>query len=110
MSRVIESNLIRAVHGKATNWKKANTSISVTIDGVTRVYLHGNLIAEFSDDTIAVSLAGWDTRTTRSRLRCLLAELGGFGSSCWSDRGRTFVSWRSDIRPLEGDDFVVFDR
>ena len=108
MPSTIESNLIRAVHGKA-NWKKANTSTE-RADGVTRVYLHGNLIAELSDDTIAVSLCGYDTRTTRSRLRCLMAALGGFGSSCWADRGQTFVSWRSDIRPLEGDDFVVFER
>ena len=71
--------------------------------------LHGNDIAEIGADQIAVTLAGWDTRTTRSRIRCVLSELGGFGSSCWSKAGRTFVSYREDVRELSNDDVVVFD-
>lgn len=105
----IETNLIRAVYGDEPSWTGSNTSVQKE-DDVTRVYLHGNLIAELTDNTVAVSLCGWNTKTTRSRLRCLMAELGGFGSSCWADRGQTWVSWQSDIRPLEGDDFVVFER
>ena len=104
-----ELNMIRAIVSEQESWSSHNTEVEKE-DGVCRVYLHSNLIAEIGNETIAVSLAGWNTTTTRSRIRCLMAELGGFGSSCWADRGQTWVSWQSDIRPLEVDDVVVFER
>ena len=73
--------MINALWGSVTDWRKGNTTIKKS-QGVTQVYLHGSLICEFDNRQIAVSLAGWKTKTTRSRLRSLLADLGGFGSSC----------------------------
>ena len=35
------------------------------------LYLHGNKIAEWRDGEVYVSLAGWDTVTTRERLNGL---------------------------------------
>ena len=40
------------------------------------VYLHGNKIAEKRDNTVSLTLAGWNTVTTRERLNGLLTALG----------------------------------
>ena len=45
--RKIESEMIAAVKGDI-NWKKDNTSVVIE-DGISKVYLHGNLIAEIDD-------------------------------------------------------------
>ena len=42
-----------------------------------RLYLHGNLIAEYTNATgLRITLAGWPTVTTRERLNTLLTEIG----------------------------------
>lgn len=40
------------------------------------VYLHGNLIAKSKGDTVMLTLAGWNTVTTRERLNGILETLG----------------------------------
>ena len=40
------------------------------------IYLHGNKIAEKRNDTVSLTLAGWNTVTTRERLNGLLTALG----------------------------------
>lgn len=40
----------------------------------TRVLLHGHQIAFFGDQREVVTLAGWNTRTTKSRIRALLTS------------------------------------
>jgi hypothetical protein len=47
-------------------FKKDNTRVE---NG--RIFLHGNLIAEKRKDGIYISLAGWNTVTTRERLNGL---------------------------------------
>ncbi len=71
---------------------------TATADGL---FLHGNRIAEcFEDDRgrgVLVSLAGWDTRTTRDRLNGLFLAMGldGFNQGpllrIWTSRGTTYV-------------------
>ena len=39
---------------------------------VSRMYLHGNKIAERDGQTVRITLAGWPTPTTRERLNGLL--------------------------------------
>ena len=42
-----------------------------------RLYLHGNLIAEYTNAKgLRITLAGWGTPTTRERLHTLLKEMG----------------------------------
>tara|TARA_X000001388_G_C2156591_1_gene94525 strand:+ start:271 stop:585 length:315 start_codon:yes stop_codon:yes gene_type:complete len=48
---------------KGINKTVGNTA---TIDGA--VFLHGNKIAKIEDGALLVSLAGWNTPTTRERL------------------------------------------
>ena len=52
---------------KGYNFKSSNTEVNVTSHNVG-YYLHDNLIALKSGDKIEVSLAGWNTNTTRERL------------------------------------------
>lgn len=77
--RKIEENMVEAVK-KRQNWKSGNTEVTVCLKPlnqiVIKVYLHGNEIYslyEYEDGTqlIYFSLAGWNTVTTRSRLRAL---------------------------------------
>ena len=72
--RKIESEMIAAVKGDI-NWSKDNTSVIIE-DGVSKVYLHGNLIAEIDDVSLKLYDGGWQTTTTKTRLNALLSEFG----------------------------------
>jgi hypothetical protein len=83
--RKIETQMIAAVKGDK-NWSKDNTSVIIE-DGVSKVYLHGNLIAEVDDESIKLYDGGWQTTTTKSRLNALLSE---FGYTCGTKREYVF--------------------
>ena len=72
--RNIERQMIAAVKGNI-NWTKDNTSV-IFEDGISSVYLHGNLIAEVDDNSIKLYDGGWQSNTTKSRLNALLSEFG----------------------------------
>ena len=72
--RKIESQMIAAVKGNI-NWSKDNTSV-IFEDDISKVYLHGNLIAEVDDVSIKLYDGGHQTQTTKSRLNALLSEFG----------------------------------
>ena len=75
MTRKIEIQMNRAIQC-ATDWKSGNTRVEKTVDS-SRVYLHGNLIAEIGDDWMQIFDGGWQSKTTKSRLNALLEEFGG---------------------------------
>ena len=77
--------MIAAVKGDI-NWKKDNTSV-ITEDGISKVYLHGNLIAEIDDVSLKLYDGGWQSNTTKSRLNALLSE---FGYTCGTQREYVF--------------------
>ena len=63
--------MIAAVKGNI-NWSKDNTSV-VFEDDISKVYLHGNLIAEVDDVSLKLYDGGYQSQTTKSRLNaCLL--------------------------------------
>lgn len=67
----IESEMLFAVCNRQ-NMSKGNTQVQVREDGSIWVRLHGNLIAHRGDSGLwQFTLAGWNTPTTRSRLRAL---------------------------------------
>ena len=72
--RNIERQMIAAVKGNI-NWTKDNTSV-IFEDGISSVYLHGNLIAEVDDESIKLYDGGYQSKTTKSRLNALLSEFG----------------------------------
>ena len=69
--RQIEIEMLHAVCNRK-NMRKNNTQVLVREDGSIWVRLHGNLIAHRGDSGLwQFTLAGWNTPTTRSRLRAL---------------------------------------
>ena len=74
LMRKIEKEMIAAVKGDI-NWSKDNTSVIIE-DNVSKVYLHGNLIAEIDDVSLKLYDGGYQTKTTKSRLNALLSEFG----------------------------------
>lgn len=67
--RTIESKMLQAVNSRK-NFKSSNTEVKKILTGVN-VYLHGNNIYSVINGTAFFSLAGWNTVTTKSRLRAL---------------------------------------
>lgn len=52
-------------------FRKSNTSVHVTRDGVVYLMLFGNIIAKLVGDRLCITLAGWPTNTTKERLNAL---------------------------------------
>ena len=70
--RKIEQQMIDAIRDDQ-NWSSANTQV-VTNDGLSSVYLHGNLIAQVDDNTVTIFDGGWKSHTTKSRLNAICSE------------------------------------
>ena len=69
--RKIEAKMIEAIKAKKP-YTCDNTEVS-TSDSVIKVYLHGHLIAQLEDTELFISDCGYQTKTTKSRLNCLLS-------------------------------------
>lgn len=70
--RKVEKQMCEAVQSNK-NWTGSNTSV-ITEDNVSKVYLHGNKIAEVGDDFVTVFDGGWQSTTTKSRLNAIINE------------------------------------
>ena len=70
--RKIETQMIQAIKDN-TNWTSANTCVTLE-DGISKVYLHGNLIAKVGDDFVTIFDGGWQSNTTKSRLNAIINE------------------------------------
>ena len=76
--RQIEKAMVAAVKARF-NWRCSNTEVKAE-NGIVKVYLHGNLIYKENIAGVAsFTLAGWNSNTTRSRLRAL-----GVGVRCYN--------------------------
>ena len=71
--RKIEKGMVEAIRERH-NYRCGNTAVLVRYDGVCRVMLHENCIAAVHDRVIVLTLAGWGTATTRSRINVILQE------------------------------------
>ena len=72
--RKIEAQMNRAIQ-KNINWQSGNTSVHFNEEsGVSVVRLHGNKIAEVSDNDMTIFDGGWQSNTTKSRLNALCDE------------------------------------
>ena len=70
--RKIETLMNAAIKGNK-NWSNSNTQ--VTTEGtLSKVYLHGNLIAKVGDDFVTIFDGGWQSNTTKSRLNAIINE------------------------------------
>ena len=69
--RKIEQQMCAAVQSNK-NWQSGNTSVHFDPEtGVSIVRLHGNKIAEVSDNDMTIFDGGWQSVTTKSRLNAL---------------------------------------
>ena len=66
MARQVTKEIVKAFLD-GTNKKVSNSEVHADCTGV-KMYLFGNLIAERAGERIRVTLAGWNTPTTRERL------------------------------------------
>ena len=87
--RKIETQMNNAI-SEGTDWKTANTRVE-TVDGVSSVYLHNNLIAEIGDAFIRLFDGGWQSNTTKSRLNAILSEHGEQGDCVFQKNFEWFV-------------------
>ena len=100
LMRKIETLMNVAISNNNEYWSKANTSVE-TIDGVSYVRLHGNLIAEVDDNGIKLYDGGWQSNTTKSRLNAILTEHGIAGEGVFQKDFQWF------IRLYNGTEFFV---
>lgn len=66
--------------GGESRRKIAYETVAVRDGGDIHVLHHGNLIATLHDDSLFLTTAGWDSRTTADRLRRIIA------ANCGSER------------------------
>jgi len=97
--RKIESQMNAAI-SEGKDWKNANTEVT-NIDGVSYVYLHGNLIAEVDDNGIKLYDGGYQSVTTKSRLNAILSEHGIAGEGVFQKNFDWF------IRLYNGTEFFI---
>ena len=71
LMRKIETQMCQAVQSNK-DWQSGNTSVHFDPEtGVSIVRLHGNKIAEVSDNDMTIFDGGWQSVTTKSRLNAL---------------------------------------
>ena len=81
--RKIERQMLQAINTPGQDLTTANTKVRWSDDqSFVEVLLHNNLIASinWATNCMAISDAGWQTTTTKSRLNALLQGLGGRAS------------------------------
>ena len=89
--RKIESQMNSAILNNE-NWQCANTE--VIFDSETqesKVYLHGNHIADVADNYIRLFDGGYQSNTTKSRLNAILKVHGINGECVYQRAGNWFI-------------------
>ena len=99
--RKIEQQMNNAI-SESKDWKSANTAVHYEEGNcISRVYLHGNLIAEIGEGFIKLFDGGWQSNTTKSRLNAILSEHGIAGEGVFQKNFEWF------IRLWNGQEFVT---
>ena len=89
--RKIEQQMNNAISNNQ-NWQSGNTSVHFNEEsGVSVVRLHGNKIAEVSDNDMTIFDGGWQTVTTKSRLNALCEEFCIAGEGVFQKDFQWFV-------------------
>jgi hypothetical protein len=89
--RKIESQMCQAIQSNQ-NWSNANTTVHFNEEtGTSIVRLHGNKIAEVSDDTMTIFDGGYQSTTTKSRLNALCDEFCVTGEGVFQKNFQWYV-------------------
>ena len=103
--RKVEHQMLNAIITKQPVWSCGSTSVT-THGSVTEVRLHGNKIAEITDEWLRLSDCGWQTVTTKSRLNAILFGLTD-GIQIFQEKFQWFLSDNGAVTPFGGDSFLV---
>jgi hypothetical protein len=93
--RKIERQMNAAITNKI-DWASANTRVEYEQGNcVSRVYLHGNKIAEVGDNFVRLFDGGFQSTTTKSRLNAILQEHGLPGECVFQKQWTWFVNLKT---------------
>ena len=99
--RKIESQMCAAVQ-KNIDWQSGNTSVHFDPEtGVSVVRLHGNKIAEVSDNDMTIFDGGYQSNTTKSRLNALCQDF------CVAGEGDFQMNYQCGGRKFVGESSVT---
>ena len=99
--RKIERQMLNAIANNS-DWKCANTEVCYDPEtNESKVYLHGNHIADVADNYIRIYDGGWQSNTTKSRLNAIFHECGIAGEGVFQKNYQWFV------RLYNGTEFFV---
>jgi hypothetical protein len=87
--RKIETLMNQAIQSNA-DWKLDNTMV-VNVNGISKVYLFDNKIAEVGETFLTLYDGDHRTATTKSRLNAILRAHGN-GEGIYQKRGQWFLS------------------
>ena len=83
---------MNAAIANSTDWQSGNTSVMFDeTENVSKVFLHGNKIAEVGETFIRLFDGGWQSNTTKSRLNAILKEHGETGDCVFQKNFKWFV-------------------
>ena len=91
--RKIESQMNAAITAKS-DWKSGNTEVHFQ-DGVSFVFLHGNMIAQVGDNFVRLFDGGFQSNTTKSRLNAILQGHGLPGECVFQKNWTWFVNLKT---------------
>ena len=91
MTRKIEREMNAAISNNL-NWSKDNTRVEFDPEtGESKVYLHGNHIADVGENYVRLFDGGWQSNTTKSRLNAILSEHGIAGEGVFQKDFNWFI-------------------
>ena len=96
--RKIESQIISAIKDNK-DLKVANSEV-ISCSNVSDVYLHGNLIARIGETWMELFDAGYQTKTTKSRLNALLQAFGCDNEYIFQRKGQWFLNYQGAPIPF----------
>lgn len=95
--RKIET-LMNAAIAQRENWSLDNTRVEYEEGNqISRVYLHGNKIAELGDFFITLYDSGFRSKTTKSRLNAILRANGAGNEFVYQKNHQWFISYDGKI-------------
>ena len=98
--RKIERQMNAAI-SNSKDWKLANTEVQYfSGQDISRVYLHGNLIAEIGPTYVQLFDGGWQSVTTKSRLNAILREHGCPGEYVFQKKYEWFIKYNGMTIPF----------
>ena len=88
------------------NFKLSNTEVHADCTGVY-LKLWGNLIAKRVGERVSISLAGYNTNTTKERLRGVLSKLN---KTLVTKQSKVFIKTDKELQEININEFIIVSR